>query len=116
MWLLDHKLNAEKHLHLLLQHHQVQERELVQEAKVPWRFPQPSQHGELLQQRSHYHKTLQEMLSMQPDGHQAHVNSKAWHLHPDLDENRLDLFPMLTIFQHTLLLPSPLLDRILAGQ
>jgi hypothetical protein len=114
MLLLGHKLNVEnRQLSLPRRRHQVQGRELVQEVKVQWRLPQASQRGESSQRRSHCLRILQEMLSIKADGHRAHVNNKAWPLHPDPDETNLDQFPTLTTSQHMHLLLSPLLDRIL---
>jgi hypothetical protein len=114
MWLLDPKPNGEKRQLRLLQHHLDQEVELVQEAKVQWKFLLASQHGESSQQKSHCLKL--QMLNIKADGHRALVNNKAWLLHPDLDENHLDLFLMLTTFQHMLLPLSRLPDRILVAR
>ena len=114
MWLLDPKPNVEKLQLRLLQHLLDQEVELVQEAKVQWKFLQASQPGESSQQKSHCLKLP--MLNIKADGHRALVNNKAWLLHLDLDENRLDLFLMLTTFQHMLLLLSRLPDRILVAR
>lgn len=114
MWLLDPKPNVEKRQLRLLQRHQDQEVELVQEAKVLWKFLQASQREESSQQRSHCPKLP--TLNIKADGRRALVNNKAWLLHLDLDENRLDLFLMLTTFQLMLLLLSRLPDRIQVAQ
>lgn len=114
MWLLDPKPNVEKPQLRLLQRHLDQEVELVQEAKVQWKFLQTSQRGESSQQKSHCLKLP--MLNIKADGHRALVNNKAWLLHPALDENHLDLFLMLTTFQHMLLPLSRLPDRILVAR
>jgi hypothetical protein len=110
MWLLDHKLNAANRLLLRRQHHQVQGRELVQVAKARSKFLQASKRGGSSQ------RTSPCLWNPKVDGHRVHVSNKAWPHHPDLDENHLGLFPMLTTSQHTHHLLSPLLDRTLAAR
>lgn len=109
------KHNAGRHLLLQLQL-EVRERELVLVAKDQWKFQQVSQHGESYQPRSHCLKIPQEKLDIKKDGQRVRVNNKAWPLHRDLDENHLGLLPMLTTYQATLHLLSPLLDLILVAQ